>query len=643
MASVFLSYDRDDHVKAGEIAAALEKRSHQVWWDQQIRGGAQYSKEIEQALTDADAVVVLWSTSSVESAWVRDEAAEGRDRGKLIPVALDAAKPPMGFRQFQTIDLSKSGHRRRKAGLDQLLDAIGGSAASTPPLSAVKMVESPPGPDLRRLGIIAGTAAALAAAAAAFVAFGPFAPDATGEISAAVTPLDSSPDSKTLASDLITKLAAIPTQKNASLHLETSRDSKAALLFQVGGSTESGQSQANLLLLDGRSSAVLWSGQFERPASAVGDLRQEMGYTASHVLGCASAAYQSRQLVAKLDVLKSYLEGCAAAAGTNPPDSATLALKFRQIVEAVPSFAGGWAQLLLAESGIPDDDPQNSKRLAADIARARKLEPDLPESYYAQINFLPADAYAAALNLLEEGLQRNPDSSLLLEARSGQLLQVGRLNDAVADAKRAAEIDPTSPAIRISYIYALANSGRTSAAFDELKAAERFWPGSSELERQKYILNSRYGDPAEASAYVESSAYQGDVQKTRIYLQARMHPTPANIDRAIQAPTEDYRAEPQSAARAQAVAAMLQARGIFGRQKDLLDLVMSMPPSDITPVQDVLFRPTMHILWLDPRSLQFAKRIGLLQYWASSGRWPDFCSQPNFPYDCKKEAAKLSA
>ena len=50
MASVFLSYDRSDRAKAAAITAALEKAQHSVWWDQQIRGGSQYSKEIEQAL-----------------------------------------------------------------------------------------------------------------------------------------------------------------------------------------------------------------------------------------------------------------------------------------------------------------------------------------------------------------------------------------------------------------------------------------------------------------------------------------------------------------------------------------------------------------------------------------------------------------
>jgi len=105
MASLFLSYARDDADTARAIAAALEKAGHSVWWDKHIGGGAQFAKEIEQALDKADVVLVLWTTHSIESPWVRDEAGAGRDRGRLVPLSLGGTLPPLGFRQFHSIDL----------------------------------------------------------------------------------------------------------------------------------------------------------------------------------------------------------------------------------------------------------------------------------------------------------------------------------------------------------------------------------------------------------------------------------------------------------------------------------------------------------------------------------------------------------
>src|SRR5881394_2317651 len=105
MAGIFLSYVREDAGKARSLAALLERIGHSVWWDRRIKGGSQYSTKIEAALDAADKIVVLWSAKSIRSAWVRDEAAVGRDSSRLVPVTVDGTEPPLGFRQFQTINL----------------------------------------------------------------------------------------------------------------------------------------------------------------------------------------------------------------------------------------------------------------------------------------------------------------------------------------------------------------------------------------------------------------------------------------------------------------------------------------------------------------------------------------------------------
>src|SRR4029453_5694391 len=121
MAKVFLSYDRDDAERARPVALALEQAGHNVWWDFHVRGGMQFSKAIEEALEAANVVVVLWSANSVESAWVRDEASVGRDTGRLIPVTINGTQAPLGFRQFQTIDLPERGNSHQR---DMLFDAV---------------------------------------------------------------------------------------------------------------------------------------------------------------------------------------------------------------------------------------------------------------------------------------------------------------------------------------------------------------------------------------------------------------------------------------------------------------------------------------------------------------------------------------
>jgi TolB-like protein len=163
MASVFLSYDHEDVARAASITSALENAGHSVWWDRHIHGGAEFQSEIEKAVEEADAVVVLWSGRSIKSAWVRDEAAEGRDEGKLIPVLLEPVKPPMGFRQFQTIDLSDRRQASGFAKLDDLLRAVAKMTAAPSSPQATPAVVRKQG--IGRRTVLAGGAAATAAVA----------------------------------------------------------------------------------------------------------------------------------------------------------------------------------------------------------------------------------------------------------------------------------------------------------------------------------------------------------------------------------------------------------------------------------------------------------------------------------------------
>ncbi len=167
MVSVFLSYDRDDLDSARPLAQALEEAGHSVWWDRHIKGGVQYSKEIDQALAAADAVLVLWSANAIESAWVRDEAEAGRDLGRLVPATLDGSRPPLGFRQYQTIDLTEWRRTGDPLALEPLLATLGGAgAAEGRPAPAQRQRKARRSPSSTRRGILVGGSAAAALAVA---------------------------------------------------------------------------------------------------------------------------------------------------------------------------------------------------------------------------------------------------------------------------------------------------------------------------------------------------------------------------------------------------------------------------------------------------------------------------------------------
>ena len=49
MASIFLSYARENRSCAEKLAATLESAGHSVWWDRHLDGGEEFSAEIEAA------------------------------------------------------------------------------------------------------------------------------------------------------------------------------------------------------------------------------------------------------------------------------------------------------------------------------------------------------------------------------------------------------------------------------------------------------------------------------------------------------------------------------------------------------------------------------------------------------------------
>jgi hypothetical protein len=106
VSDIFISYAREDRERASQLAQAFGALGWSVWWDREILTGQSFDQTIERELDAARCVVVLWSTHSVNSEWVRSEAAAGAARGVLIPARIDPVKLPLEFSRKQTADLT---------------------------------------------------------------------------------------------------------------------------------------------------------------------------------------------------------------------------------------------------------------------------------------------------------------------------------------------------------------------------------------------------------------------------------------------------------------------------------------------------------------------------------------------------------
>jgi hypothetical protein len=124
MSSVFVSYCREDEVRASALAKALMRQGLDVWWDKHLVANSNWRSEIEAAIERSDVVVVCWSKASVgeRGAFVKDEASRAGTR--LIQVLLEGVNPPLGFGEYQAIDFKGWKGSTRDPFFSDLMGAI---------------------------------------------------------------------------------------------------------------------------------------------------------------------------------------------------------------------------------------------------------------------------------------------------------------------------------------------------------------------------------------------------------------------------------------------------------------------------------------------------------------------------------------
>ena len=635
MASVFLSYDRDDAAKARVIANALEKAGHSVWWDRHIQGGSQYSREIEQALKAADAVVVLWSAQSVESAWVRDEAAVGRDSGRLVPVRIDDTDVPLGFRQYQNIDLGKWKGRGTPPRLKSVLsaiDALAGRQTEQAKGPASALAASRPA---WMLGL--GLVALLAAAAAFFLIQRGTRSDAH---TIAVTAAD--PAARPLARDLLANLGSLQSAQSGPLRLVGDNQGRPDLILEATTGSVPGQVGAGLILKAGGDGGILWSRDFAQASGSQADLKQQMALTSWRAIDCAIEGLEADGRPLDQQMLKLYLGGCAKYPEGANEDVQSIVPQLREVVAKAPSFRAGWATLLLAEGDVASaaieiggsDVAPLQDRLSDDIGKARALDPAMAEATIAEAAILARNAHLERLRLLDAAKARNPEHPAVLEARAKALMKVGRLRAAIDDSKRAAELAPWSPRALSAYVLTLAFAGRTDAALAELQRAERLWPETPVVRDAQYNFHWHFGDPMVALKLTPPGLPKG----REMFLRARAEPTAANIDRFVAFIHAMY----ERLGRTDISPPIVQEFAAFGREDELFERILSPRNTRVDRLSANFFEPPLKAFRQDPRFMLAAQKAGLVDYWLKTDKWPDFCFEEEPPYDCKAEAAKAA-
>jgi adenylate cyclase len=469
LSRIFLSYARDDLDAARQLAEGIAQAGHDVWWDRHLYGGSRFVAEIDRALKDAEAVVVLWSDVSVESAWVQDEAAEGRDTGRLVPVAIGSAKPPLGFRQFHTIDLGPKNGRRPEA-LDELLDAISRTCES----------------DMREEKPSASETAKLSAKA--YVCVLPF-QNMSGE---AEQEYFSDGISEDITTDL-SKISALEVvARNTAFSFKGQNVDVKDVAKTLGvshvleGSVRKAGSRLriNAQLIDGTTGKHLWADRFDRDLTDIFEIQDEISEAIVDALKLKLLPAEKKAIESRgttnVDAYNIYLmarqQWISGTFGNVRRDEAIVRL-CREATLLDPEYAQGWALMALAQLDLRFVHGQDENALPA-AERALEINPALPEAHCIKARYLEEEGNATqAQQQIRTALKLDPNSWEVNREVARMLFRQGEIREAIPFFEKAASLmdsDWSNPMMLITCYDAVGDKARMrKAAQTALERVER--------------------------------------------------------------------------------------------------------------------------------------------------------------------------
>jgi len=639
MAGVFVSYAREDESKARKIACALEEASFDVWFDQRLHSGSEYSREIEQALKDAAAVVVLWSRHSIESAWVRDEAAEGRDSGRLVPVLIDQVRPPIGFRQFQTTDLSSWSGRGKPKHLQSVLSAVAEKAG----ISHEAAVRPTPAAVTRwkRLVPVAVAAIALLLIGGAALFF--MRSTARPELAPTVAVLPFTAD----ASDADARKLANAARDAVAHTLSTGafsvsavdappKDDRAPADYVISGQVTGTPDHvvATLRMKETAHDVVVFSHQFDAPRQHAWDLPEQIGaQVASQLSWTAPLIAMDRRHPSDPAVLKALLQGSTAGTGGNVgalQDYETA----RRVAAQAPNSPLALNQLAFNTAFALGDIPRDQRVQAVAAARRAAdrtiaIAPEYGSGHVPWCLLHSEVRKDECEDRLRAAMRADPDDPFTNFFLASLVLNpLGRNKEAADLASLSLAHDQYMPYKIGLALRTFEATGRKLEAADLYRQAIRWWPDnqvipwfreSGMIQRGDFEAAARF--EVELVSKVKPSAALAAMNSKSLPAIRKACSGAEDFDRVICMLALAQIGDLDSAF---TLADQLYPRR-RGRTLAEEERIWLEDPGPISTAY--LTGPGAAPLRGDKRYLALADRLGLLGYWRS-GRLPDFCMQP---------------
>ena len=656
MGHIFLSYARVDRSSAERLARVLEEAGHEMWWDRHIDSGEEFASEIEAALERADVVLVAWSATSVKSRWVRDEAAIGGDTGRLVPVSIDGTLPPMGFRQFHSMDLTGWKGGKRDGRTAELLHSV--ERRMTSPPNGEPVVTAPKRRQRIRVADgywwVAAAVVLLAIAAGGWWLLSERGTSTVLPVKAtmellAFTTTSPDPQLRQMAAEARDSISSTLAQTGIPVKLSGSaaQGSAAAGDYLISGnfSRDGDKVVATLHLSEAVHGVSLASYRFEAAGDDVRNLAERIGVQmAGNISGSVELMVLDRRQPTDPTLLAELMQS-----SNSLNDFLQRYQNAKQVVAKAPDLRPAQAALAYYTSFALDAFPLDQRMTAVAEARraydkARELDPSAGDIEGAWC-FLHSDAlWRECEDHLRAGIARSADDDWLDEFLANTLKQVGRFDEAAQLQQLSYTHDPYAP-MKIGHMLMMLEYTGADKDADELsRNGSRWWPefkGSFVRNRVMGLLVrgdfpgirrlSQQPDVKDNSAFQGSAAIISALDSNSVAALRRACAAVSGSDLNSVPPFLPLQCLVAFNSLGDEDSAYTLADKMYskrlGRTPAETEQIWLNDPEGGAPFQMVT-SATAAPMRRDPRYIALAQRTGLLDYWRS-GRPPDFCRPPH--------------
>ncbi|HWY65275.1 MAG TPA: hypothetical protein VNX61_08670, partial [Rhizomicrobium sp.] len=396
---------------------------------------------------------------------------------------------------------------------------------------------------------------------------------------------------------------------------------------------------------DVREHMVLWSDEFHGSADAPEALEAKVAAVAAEVLYSAKIGRSGK---VRLDAasLAALIAGRESVVGIRNKGLDAAEADYRKVVAASPDFSWGHSGVAAMEVFELREEParQGGDALRADARseakRALALDPHNGEAWMALDYLVPLHDWHGREELLIQGIAADPDFEPIVLLEGRLLWFAGRGRDALPWIQRAHSIDRLRVGDSRSLALILASQGRPAESQAVVAQMEVQWPDHPQTRDARFWTHIIAG--ATDDALIEAGDHaarpkesnQTSIDAWHAALKAIASNDATARTGAVKEVTNAANAGSLNHGEALTLLAMLGDLDSAFAQAELYEPVdPSAPP--------YLFLPMTAAMRSDPRFISLARKLGLVAYWRTSGHWPDFCSEPGLPYDCRVEASKV--